>query len=314
MSSHQQSQSFGRPLVFGEVLFDCFPDGHVLGGAPFNVAWNLRGLGVDPLVVTAVGGDDLGKDVRQTARVWSIDKAGIQIDPEHPTGRVDIRTKNGEPTYLFWDKVAFDYIRLDKDVVDHCNPALFYHGSLALRANVSRQTWRELKRLTEQKGCPRFVDINLRLPHFDFGLTEEILTGCEHLKLNHEELLLIAEHLGRETAQLNSADIAERWQARRESAEYLKERFSIKNVWLTAAEEGAAWLGNESEWIVVPAPLVTEMVDTVGAGDALTAVIIRGLLQKHDPSAIISKAVIFAAKVCQLRGAISHDREFYALD
>ncbi len=26
-----------RPLIFGEVLFDCFPDGiRVLGGAPFN--------------------------------------------------------------------------------------------------------------------------------------------------------------------------------------------------------------------------------------------------------------------------------------
>ena len=33
------------PVVFGEVLFDCFPDGSaVLGGAPFNVAWHLHGM------------------------------------------------------------------------------------------------------------------------------------------------------------------------------------------------------------------------------------------------------------------------------
>ena len=32
-----------RPVVFGEVLFDCFPDGsRVLGGAPFNVAWHCQ--------------------------------------------------------------------------------------------------------------------------------------------------------------------------------------------------------------------------------------------------------------------------------
>lgn len=29
-------------LVLGEALFDCFPGGEqVLGGAPFNVAWQL---------------------------------------------------------------------------------------------------------------------------------------------------------------------------------------------------------------------------------------------------------------------------------
>ncbi|MEM7234470.1 MAG: hypothetical protein AAF517_19985, partial [Planctomycetota bacterium] len=42
-----------RPVVFGEVLFDRFPDGRsILGGACFNVAWNLRGLGLDPLFVS----------------------------------------------------------------------------------------------------------------------------------------------------------------------------------------------------------------------------------------------------------------------
>ena len=34
-------------VIFGEVLFDCFDDNrHILGGAPFNVAWNLKALGV----------------------------------------------------------------------------------------------------------------------------------------------------------------------------------------------------------------------------------------------------------------------------
>ena len=35
----------GVPIIFGEVLFDIFPDGNqVLGWAPFNAAWYLQGL------------------------------------------------------------------------------------------------------------------------------------------------------------------------------------------------------------------------------------------------------------------------------
>ena len=38
-----------KRCVFGEVLFDVFPDGkQVLGGAPFNVAWHLQAFGIAP--------------------------------------------------------------------------------------------------------------------------------------------------------------------------------------------------------------------------------------------------------------------------
>ena len=52
------------PMIFGEVLFDEFEDGStVLGGAPFNVAWHLQGLGVSPLFISRVGQDNLGDQV-----------------------------------------------------------------------------------------------------------------------------------------------------------------------------------------------------------------------------------------------------------
>lgn len=54
-----------KPLihVFGEVLFDCFPDGRrVLGGAPFNVAWNLQAFGLAPQFISRVGDDLDGKE------------------------------------------------------------------------------------------------------------------------------------------------------------------------------------------------------------------------------------------------------------
>lgn len=71
----------GRPLrivSFGEVLFDIFDDGARLGGAPLNLAVHLHRLGVESLLVSAVGQDTLGdvaiqEIVREGAagRPWS---------------------------------------------------------------------------------------------------------------------------------------------------------------------------------------------------------------------------------------------------
>ena len=46
------------PVIVGEVLFDCFADGSpVMGGAPFNVACHLHGLGLRPHFVNTVESD-----------------------------------------------------------------------------------------------------------------------------------------------------------------------------------------------------------------------------------------------------------------
>lgn len=54
--------------IFGEVLWDKFPDEQKnLGGAPFNVAWNLKGFRAQPLFISAVGNDSLGDDILKKA-------------------------------------------------------------------------------------------------------------------------------------------------------------------------------------------------------------------------------------------------------
>ena len=78
-----------RPLVFGEVLFDRFPDGsELLGGAPFNVAWNLHGLGLRPLLIGAVGDDDLGRRVLAAMDSWGMGRSGVQVVAGRETGIV----------------------------------------------------------------------------------------------------------------------------------------------------------------------------------------------------------------------------------
>ncbi len=55
---NQQSAALHNSvLVFGEVLYDIFPDAEVLGGAPFNVARHLAGFGSGALLISRVGRD-----------------------------------------------------------------------------------------------------------------------------------------------------------------------------------------------------------------------------------------------------------------
>jgi fructokinase len=296
-----------RPFIFGEVLFDCFPEGQVLGGAPFNVAWNLRGLGCNPLVVTAVGMDELGREVLRRVAHWGLDRTGLQQCDGKPTGRVDIEISSGEPSYRFWDDVAFDHIRYDEQLMATTKPTLLYHGTLALRSQVSRQTIQRMRTEVISRGCPVFIDVNIRLPHFDPALVPLILNQADHVKLNHDELYLLT---GERASP--SADEAERWQLRRKLGERLMRQFAVRNLWITAAEEGAAWLGTNGEFICTAAPEVDDVVDTVGAGDALTAVIIQGLLHDRNREQILFDATRFAARICTIRGAICNDPSFYA--
>ena len=83
----------GRVVLFGEVLADIFPDRDVLGGAPFNVARHLKAFGRNPVLVSRVGNDDLGKRVLGTMKQYGMATGGIQLDRVHPTGQVKVHWK-----------------------------------------------------------------------------------------------------------------------------------------------------------------------------------------------------------------------------
>ncbi|UCH28792.1 MAG: hypothetical protein JSV06_11005, partial [Myxococcales bacterium] len=157
-------RSHNRPVIFGEVLFDHFPDGsRVLGGAPFNVAWHLRGFGANPLVLSAVGDDDEGREVLERMTSWDLMTHGVQTDPTHPTGRVTASVVDGENRFEIAPNQAWDFVKMGPALRATAEePAgLLYHGSLALRGDVS---WDTLRSLRAKADAPSFVDINLREP------------------------------------------------------------------------------------------------------------------------------------------------------
>lgn len=282
-----------RLVIFGEVLFDAFPDGReVLGGAPFNVAWGLAGLGQNPYLISAVGADGKGLRVLQQMTGWGMAIDGVSR-LEQPTGVVQISLQNGDASYLITEEVAWDFI----PPVTAPAREFLYHGLLALRSETSRHTFEGL--VARSPGAERFFDVNLRPPYDDFALVEKWVSGATWVKMNFEEFQTL---VGKSEVSFPVPDQV--------LDSFLAEK-KIKNLLLTAGRDGAQIHGSYGRALQCPAPPPVQLVDTVGAGDSFAAVTIDGILKGLPADLILTKASLFASKVCGLRGATSTDPSFY---
>jgi fructokinase len=279
-----------RLCIFGEVLFDQFPDGkHVLGGAPFNVAWHLQALAQSPYFISRVGNDPEGESIRASMRDWGMDVGGLQTDPKLPTGHVNISLTKGEPTYDIVEHCAYDAIETVSEQID-CH--LFYHGSLALREAISRSTAEQLK--TSRPGTV-FVDVNLRSPWWQREEVQEMLRGADWVKLNTDEL----EQL---TVSGTATDV---------QASHFVTEYDLKGLILTHGSRGAEIVTASSERFEVQPQRDIEVIDTVGAGDAFASIIILGLVNDWPLALTLQRAQIFASKLVGHRGATVTDPAFY---
>ncbi len=280
-----------RPLIFGEVLFDRFPDGSVvLGGAPFNVAWHLQAFGLAPLVISRVGRDALGEAVIAAMTGWGMDRSGVQFDATHPTGTVEVAFQAGEPHYAIADRVAYDFIAAE-ELPAPPGEWLLYHGSLALRHTESA---RALARLRDRIPGPRFVDVNLRMPWWRREQVLADLEGATWVKLSEGEL----------TALFPDGDGA----GRRAQLVALV----ADHVVITSGEQGATAVSADGAPPVRVRPTQTAAVlDTVGAGDAFCSVCLAGRLLAWPLAETMQRAQQFAGAIVGIRGATPTDKDFY---
>jgi len=278
-------------VIFGEVLFDCFPDGsRVLGGAPFNVAWHCHAFGLQPLFISRVGNDGAGNEVRAAMIEWGMDISGLQLDSTHPTGIVDVHFDNGEPSYNIVENSAWDFI--DEKLLPVLDKQhTLYHGSLTMRNPLSVNALTSLK---QQCSDNVFIDVNLRSPWWNLPQIENMLINSRWLKLNGDELRLIVPH---------EKDTESR-------ARYLLSHFNVELIFITQGSAGAIAISLQEKCTVVP-EMTLNIVDTVGAGDAFSSVLITGLHYDWSLQTILNRAQQFASSVVEQRGAITQDKQFY---
>lgn len=279
-------------VVFGEVLFDRFNSGEeVLGGAPFNVAWHLQAFGDKPKLISRIGQEAAGEQVRERMAQWGMASQYIQSDVLYPTGRVDVNIIDKEPHYDIVSDMAYDFIEPIDDQGIAAN-SILYHGSLALRQPQSKHAF---DLLCQRTDLAIFVDVNLRTPWWQKDEIAHYLHQARWAKLNHDELAIIG---------FENPDIGQ-------AAMQLLTHFTLEQVIITQGAAGALVCTKQGRIVRVKPPNVSQFVDTVGAGDAFTARYIHGLLADEAISDMLDAAQKFAIKIIGLRGATPADLVFY---
>jgi fructokinase len=273
----------------GELLWDIFPGGAEIGGAPANFACHVNALGGEGIVVSAVGEDRRGKEILDRFRTMSLDTQYILRDTAHPTGTVSVAVdEKGNPSYTIHENVAWDFIprtpplaRLADDIDALC------FGSLGQRAAISRETIQWFVAKARPRAL-RVFDVNLRQSFYTRETLDFSLRAADVLKLNEEELKRLAGFFSLE------GDLPG-------LMKQIADRYDIAQVTCTRGERGSLLLSGGK--IFNHPGYATRVVDTVGAGDAFTAALVIGLLQGKNSDFINDAANRVASFVCSQRGA-----------
>src|ERR1700758_4102984 len=93
----------------GELLWDIFPEGKQLGGAPANFAYMTNLLGDRGVVASRVGEDQLGGEAKHRLAGLGLKTSYVQVDAIHATGTVQVAVDPaGQPTFTIAKSVAWD--------------------------------------------------------------------------------------------------------------------------------------------------------------------------------------------------------------
>lgn len=278
----------GVIVCFGEVLFDVFENKKLIGGAPLNVALRLKSLGANVEIISSIGKDSDGTSIMNHIKSNGIATNYVQQNPIHTTGTVEVRLKNGLPSYNFNEGVAWDYIQLSNELskLVTSSSALIF-GSLVCRSPVSKST---LKSLIAKAPFSVF-DVNLRTPYYSQGLIQELIRSCDFLKCNDDELSIIVQYY-----RINENTLERKLRA-------LSSRIGLSHICVTEGGKGASLLFEGTFYHFKGFPI--QVADTVGAGDSFLAMLVYDLFlsRKVEPDIALKRACALGALVASKRGA-----------
>lgn len=282
-----------NPVVvgLGETLWDVFPDGPRLGGAPLNFSCSSAELAqsaAQVFMVSCIGDDELGRQALDSIAAHGVDVHCMQT-VDRPTGQVLIELDSERAArYRFAEDSAWDHLAWNdslRRLAADCSAVCF--GTLGQRSERSRNTIETFVKETPEPTL-RILDVNLRDPFFNDDVIVQSLALANILKLNDEELPLLARLCG---ASGSDTEIMRQ----------LAERFQFRCVALTRGADGAILVQGDD---VSDLPgIQVDVVDTVGAGDAFTAALTLGLLAGRDIEEVNRHAITVASYVCSRPGA-----------
>lgn len=273
-------------VCFGEVLWDVFPDGERIGGAPLNVAQRLSSFNNQVTIISAVGNDSKGKQLLDYLNSKNLNTEFIQTSQNLPTSQVLV-TLDSEKSASYdivypcaWDCIEYQS-RLETVVK---NSDYFVFGSLIARNSESKNTLLKLLKVANYK----VLDINLRPPHYNLEELDVLMKHADFIKFNEEELEEISDYYGINTSSLETQLTA------------ISNKTNTSTICVTMGENGAILLKNNILYKSKGYP--AKVIDTVGAGDSFLATLLDQL-QNSSPQKAINFASAMGALVTQHKGA-----------
>lgn len=287
-----------KVLLFGEIIWDVYPEEKCIGGAPFNFASHLTQLGVNSSLITAVGADEMGEWAKCELAQRHIEGFFSTAAEKYPTGYCLVTLDNkGKPNYELVQNVAYDHIEYSKEqlaeLLGH-DYDVFYFGTLAQRAAKSHNTLRNILETIPFREI--FCDVNVRKP---FCSLEAIRTCFEYasiLKISREELPYIFEMLLIDEKYTGIPEMDMRAICRH----FPKIHFLI----LTLDSDGAAVYDTVDNRCYFHSALKVDVVSTVGAGDSFGAAFLAAYLNEKMPSECLQAAIERSAYVVSHREAV----------
>lgn len=273
-------------VCFGEVLWDVFPTHKTIGGAPLNVALRLKSFQNDVSLISCLGDDTSGKELKLKLEKFSISYY-LQTDKEYKTSTVAISLdKSGSASYLINQPCAWDNIKVTSKLISLVKSSeAFVFGSLVARSNTSRNTL--VKLLPFSKFS--VFDVNLRPPHYHMSSIQVLMNAANFIKFNDDELKEISSSLGCLSASIEQTIL------------FIANKTNTTSIAVTLGSKGAILFLKERFFYCKGYQV--EVADTVGSGDSFLATLIDALLKDEDPQLAIDKACAVGALVAKNKGA-----------
>lgn len=273
-------------ICFGEILWDLFPSGKMLGGAPFNVASSINGLGGVVEFISRVGKDELGDAILSQVKSQGLSTHFIQTDSKHKTGKVNVTlNKEGSAQYEIAQDAAWDFIEISEETLYAARHAeAFIFGSLVARGS-SKDTLMSFLNVSKFS----VFDLNLRPPFYDTATLIELMQVAHMLKFNDDELYEIASEMGSPHDSLNQHVV------------FLAEKTNTQTICVTKGMHGAV-LFHQGSWYHNSGYKI-KVIDTVGAGDSFLATLVLGLVEGDEIQSVLNNACGMGALVAGSKGA-----------
>ena len=284
-----------RAWVVGEALMDLIPDAGgqrqpMVGGGPANTAKAIARLGYSTYFVGGISTDGYGRMIEAELRDSGVDLS-LVVRRDLPTAlAIASIDDNGLARYEFELEGSASFA-FDQSWLPHGEPDVIHIGSVATLLEPGAS---ELLHWLSEKSAPIVFDPNVR-PSIqgDQGLYRAAVERW----LDYATVVKMSEDDFRWLYSESEEELVRSWIGR-----------GVSIVIVTRAEKGLSAYSADFE-LSVDAVSV-EVVDTVGAGDTIGAVVVEGLLQYGLPglnmqtlSIVLSRAAKAASITCSRAGA-----------